>query len=128
MLDHVSIPVTDLARAAAFYDAVLATIGMSRRKERPGAVGYGPASRAAPVFWLLARSDAGAATPGIGLHVSYQVATRAEVEAFHRIALGRGARDAGAPAMRPHYTMPFYGAFVVDLDGFKIEAVCRAPE
>ena len=55
MLDRVSIPVADLDRAARFYDAVLATIGLRRRKERTGAIGYGPETRAAPVFWLLGR-------------------------------------------------------------------------
>jgi len=125
MLEHVSLPVADLARAAAFYDRVLATVGLSRRKERSGAIGYGPADRAAPVFWLLARGDAGAATPGIGLHVSFVAPDRASVDAFHAAALVAGGTDAGAPGPRPEYTQPFYGAFVLDPDGFKIEAVCR---
>lgn len=128
MLDHVSIPVADLDRAAAFYDPVLATIGLQRRKERPGAIGYGPASRAAPVFWILARQDAGSADPGVGLHLSFQAPDRPSVDAFHGTALRLGGRDAGKPGWRPQYTMPFYGAFVLDPDGFKIEAVCRAPE
>ena len=126
MIDHVSLPVSDLDRAAAFYDAVLATLGLGRRKERPGAIGYGPADRAAPVFWLLARTAGGAATPGVGLHVSFVAPDRASVDLFHATALRAGATDAGAPGMRPQYTMPFYGAFAIDLDGFKIEAVCRA--
>jgi len=104
---------------------VLDTIGLSRRKERPGAGGYGTATRAAPVFWLLARTDAGGATAGVGLHVSFQAADRPSVDAFHATALRAGGRDAGPPGVRPHYTMPFYGAFVLDPDGFKIEAVCR---
>ena len=58
MLDHISIPVVDVDRAAVFYDAVLATIGLRRRKERPGAIGYGPDTRAAPVFWILDRRPA----------------------------------------------------------------------
>ncbi len=128
MLDHVSIPVADLDRAAAFYDAVLATIGLRRRRERPGAIGYGPETRAAPVFWLLARQGAGSASPGLGLHVSFEAPDRPSVDAFHDTALRCGGRDAGKPGLRPQYTMPFYGAFVIDLDGFKIEAVCRAPE
>jgi catechol 2,3-dioxygenase-like lactoylglutathione lyase family enzyme len=127
MLDHVSIPVADLDRAAAFYDAVLATLGLRRRKERPGAIGYGPESRAAPVFWILARLAEGSAAPGAGLHVSFQAPTRASVDAFHDTALRCGGKDAGKPGLRPQYTMPFYGAFVIDLDGFKIEAVCRLP-
>jgi catechol 2,3-dioxygenase-like lactoylglutathione lyase family enzyme len=126
MLDHVSIPVSDVDRAAEFYDAVLATIGLGRRKERPGAVGYGPQTRAAPVFWVLRQSAEGQARAGIGLHVSFQAPDRASVDRFHETALRCGGRDAGKPGLRPHYTMPFYGAFVLDLDGFKIEAVCRS--
>ena len=100
MLDHVSLPVADLDRAAAFYDRVLATIGLARRA-------------------------AGAATPGIGLHVSFVSRDHASVDAFHAAALAAGGTDAGAPGPRPEYTQPFYGAFVLDPDGFKVEAVCR---
>jgi catechol 2,3-dioxygenase-like lactoylglutathione lyase family enzyme len=128
MIDHVSIPVADLERAAAFYDAVLATIGLQRRKQRPGAIGYGPETTAAPTFWILARSAEGSASPGLGLHVSFHARQRSSVDAFHETALRCGGQDAGKPGLRPEYTMPFYGAFVVDLDGFKIEAVCRAPD
>ena len=126
MIDHVSIPVTDLDRAAAFYDPVLAILGLRRRKERPGAIGYGPEARPAPVFWILARQGDASASPGIGLHISFQAPDRLSVDRFHATALRCGGSDAGAPGLRPQYTMPFYGAFVLDLDGFKIEAVCRA--
>jgi catechol 2,3-dioxygenase-like lactoylglutathione lyase family enzyme len=125
VLDHVSIPVANLERSAQFYDTVLATLSLRRRKERPGAIGYGPESRAAPVFWILAQRETAVAKPGIGLHVSFQAADRRSVDEFHATALRCGGTDAGQPGVRPHYTMPFYGAFVIDLDGFKIEAVCR---
>lgn len=125
MLDHVSIPVADLKRAAAFYDSVLATVGLHRRKERPGAIGYGSATRPAPVFWILARAGDQSASPGVGLHLSFEAPDRASVDRFHETALRLGGKDAGAPGPRPQYTAPFYGAFVFDLDGFKIEAVCR---
>ena len=128
MVDHISLPVADLQRAAGFYDAVLATLGLRRRKERPGAIGYGDDSRPAPVFWILARTGEGGASPGTGLHVSFEARDRASVDAFHTTALHSGGEDAGGPGLRPHYTMPFYGAFVLDLDGFKIEAVCRRAE
>jgi catechol 2,3-dioxygenase-like lactoylglutathione lyase family enzyme len=126
VLDHISIPVADLKKAADFYDTVLATLGLTRRKERAGAIGYGPSTRRAPTFWILARQESGSAIPGVGLHISFSASTRAEVDRFHAAALQCGAADAGRPGERPEYTMPFYGAFVIDLDGYKIEAVCRA--
>jgi catechol 2,3-dioxygenase-like lactoylglutathione lyase family enzyme len=125
MLDHVSIPVADLERSAEFYDAVLAALGLIRRKERARAIGYGPADRAAPVFWLLQRADRGSAEAGLGLHFSFEAPDRASVDAFFATAIERGGEDAGAPGLRPEYTSPFYGTFVIDPDGFKIEAVCR---
>jgi catechol 2,3-dioxygenase-like lactoylglutathione lyase family enzyme len=123
-IDHVSIPVADFPRAAAFYDAVLATLGLIRRKQREGAIGYGPDDTAPPIFWIHAR-EPGHAAAGIGLHISFRARDRAEVQAFHETALRLGAEDAGAPGVRPHYTAGFYGCFVLDLDGFKIEAVVR---
>src|SRR5438093_12758851 len=109
MIDHVSIPVKDLDRAAAFYDAVLAPLDLRRRKERPGAIGYGPADRPAPVFWILQKEPGGAAA-GSGLHVSFHAPTRHAVDAFHATALRLGARDAGPPGVPPHYTMPLHRA------------------
>jgi catechol 2,3-dioxygenase-like lactoylglutathione lyase family enzyme len=123
-IDHVSIPVADFAKSAAFYDAVLATLGLIRRKQRDGAIGYGPDDVAPPIFWILAR-EPGAATAGVGLHISFRARDRAEVHAFYDTALKLGASDAGAPGVRPQYTAGFYGCFVFDLDGFKIEAVVR---
>jgi catechol 2,3-dioxygenase-like lactoylglutathione lyase family enzyme len=123
-IDHVSIPVADFAKASSFYDAVLATLRLKRRKERAGAIGWGPDDVLPPIFWILAR-ESGGATPGVGLHISFRAQNRAEVNAFHATALAHGARDAGAPGERPHYTAGFYGCFVFDLDGFKIEAVVR---
>ena len=128
VLDHISLPVSDLERASAFYDAVLATIGLSRRKQVPGGIGYGTEAMSAPCFWILDRRSEGAAGPGMGLHVSFVAATRASVDAFHAAALREGGVDAGPPGLRSEYTAPFYGAFVRDLDGFKIEAVCRGRE
>lgn len=126
MLDHVSLPVRDFAKAAAFYDAVLAAIGYRRMKERDGAIGYGPMPDGhPPEFWIHRRESEGAASAGIGLHVSFRVKDRAAVHAFHAAALANGGKDAGAPGERLQYTAGFYGAFAFDLDGFKIEAVTR---
>ena len=125
ILDHVSIPVREFSRSAAFYDAVLATIGLKRTKEREGAIGYGAKPGWPPLFWILEQRDADAARPGVGLHMSFRVDNRAAVHAFYEAALAHGGKDAGAPRPRPHYTAGFYGAFVFDPEGFKIEAVVR---
>jgi catechol 2,3-dioxygenase-like lactoylglutathione lyase family enzyme len=123
-IDHVSLPVADFPAAARFYDAVLGTVGLIRRKEREGAIGWGPDDVLPPIFWILAR-EPGAASSGVGLHISFRARDRAEVGAFHATALKLGGSDAGAPGIRPQYTAGFYGCFVFDLDGFKIEAVVR---
>ena len=123
-VDHVSIPVADFEKSAVFYDAVLATLGLIRRKQRGGAIGWGPDEVLPPIFWIHAR-EPGHATAGIGLHISFRARNRAEVHAFHETALKLGGRDAGAPGVRPQYTAGFYGCFIFDLDGFKIEAVVR---
>jgi len=125
VIDHVSIAVADLARSAAFYDAVLATVGLRRRKEREGSIGWGPDDVAPPVFWIHVQGGARAARPGLGLHVSFHARSRDEVHAFHSAAIKHGGRDAGAPGPRPEYTAGFYGAFALDPDGTKIEAVVR---
>lgn len=122
LLDHASIPVADLERAAAFYDAVLATLGMARAKAVPGAIGYGVGY---PVFWIHAAAAKGAARPGVGLHFCFGAQTRADVDAFHSAALAAGAKDNGKPGLRPHYHPDYYGAFVLDPDGYKLGAVCH---
>jgi len=128
MLDHISIPVQDGPRAAAFYDAVLSAVGLRRVKEVNGSIGYGR-EVGWPMFWLepawRAPGSARTARPGLGLHISFRANSRAEVDAFHQAALANGGRDAGAPGPRPQYSAGFYGAFAFDPDGFKVEAVAR---
>jgi catechol 2,3-dioxygenase-like lactoylglutathione lyase family enzyme len=125
MVDHVSIPVADLDTASRFYDPVLATLGLRRRKQRDGAIGYGPDDVAPPIFWILTRQAEGSASAGVGLHISFRTDSRERVHRFYDTALAHGGTDAGAPGERPQYTAGFYGCFVFDLDGFKIEAVVR---
>ena len=65
--------------------------------------------------------------PKGGTHLAFTAATRAAVDAFHRAAIAAGGRDNGAPGLRPEYHPHYYGAFVFDLDGNNIEAVCHKP-
>lgn len=121
MISHVSAGVLDLERAAAFYDAVLATLGCRRQYEVAGvAIAYGEAW---PEFWINPPLDRSRpAAGGNGSHIGFVAKDPAAVDAFHAKALELGAADAGPPGPRPDYGPSYYGAFVLDPDGNKIEA------
>jgi catechol 2,3-dioxygenase-like lactoylglutathione lyase family enzyme len=121
MLHHVSIGVADVARAAQFYDAVLSKLGFKRMMEvMPYGIAYGERM---PQFWVQLPHDQGTASGGNGTHIAFNAKNRAQVNAFHSAALSAGGKDEGAPGLRPEYTPDYYGAFVRDPDGNKIEAV-----
>ena len=121
MLHHVSIGVADVGRAAQFYDAVLATLGYRRVMEfLPYAVAYGEKM---PQFWVSMPHDQNVPSAGNGAHIAFTANNAKSVDAFHAAAIGAGAKDEGAPGPRPEYTKNYYGAFVRDPDGNKIEAV-----
>lgn len=120
-LSHVSLGSNKLDAALAFYDAVLSTLGLQRLMEHPGAVAYG---KLYPEFWVQTPIDGRPATVGNGSHVGFMAADRAQVDAFWQAALAAGAQGEGPPGPRPHYGEPYYGCFVRDLDGHKIEASC----
>lgn len=124
VISHVSLGTNDLPRARAFYDAVLATLQIRQVMDFPGAVAYG---RAFPEFWIQRPHDGGRASAGNGIHISFLANSIAEVHAFHATALELGAEDDGPPGPRPEYTAEYYGAFVRDLDGHKIEAMLLVP-
>src|SRR5271163_2974190 len=120
MLHHVSVGVTDVERAARFYDAVLGTLGYKRVMEfLPYAIGYGETQ---PAFWIGLPHNQGQQSAGNGAHVGFSARTRLAVDAFHHAALANGGGDNGAPGPRADYGPDYYGAFVIDLDGNKIEA------
>jgi len=121
MLHHVSIGVADVERAARFYDRVLQTLGYRRVLEvLPYGIGYGDQQ---PAFWVQLPHDQQAASTGNGVHVAFNATSEEMVRAFHRAALEAGGSDDGAPGPRPDYGPDYFGAFVRDLDGNKIEAV-----
>jgi len=120
MLSHVSLGTNDADRAAAFYDPVLAVLGIRKLDERDGSIDYGVAQT---VFSLEKPTDGRPAGVGNGVHIAFAAGTRAQVDEFHRVALAHGGTDAGAPGLRPEYDANYYGAFVRDPDGNKIEAV-----
>jgi catechol 2,3-dioxygenase-like lactoylglutathione lyase family enzyme len=121
MLDHVTIGVIDLERSKAFYDRAPTPLGIERLyAEGETFAGYGVGRKA--FFWIGLRDWVGS-----GVHVAFTAADRAAVDAFHVAALAAGGRDNGRAGLRPQYHANYYGAFVLDLDGHNIEAVCHQP-
>ena len=119
ILSHVSVGTDDFDRAIAFYDAALLPLGCKRIVEHPGAVGWG---KLYPEFWVQTPIDGKPAAAGNGTHIGFLATSKEAVHAFYDAALKAGAKCDGPPGPRPHYGEPYYGCFVRDLDGHKIEA------
>ncbi|MFI4951845.1 MAG: VOC family protein [Burkholderiales bacterium] len=125
MLHHLSFGTADLARAATFYDATLAALGYARVWSSATEIGYGYPG-AGDRFAIKFRTT-GVAVPGQGLHAAFAAPNRESVDRFHQAALRHGGKDNGAPGLRPDYGDSYYAAFVIDPDGYQIEAVTDAP-
>ena len=119
ILSHISIGTNRFDEAVAFYDQVLSSLGCRRILAHPGAVAFG---REYPEFWVQTPINGQPANVGNGTHFGFVAPDKAAVHAFHEAALAAGARDEGAPGPRAEYGEPYYGCFVRDLDGHKIEA------
>ena len=120
MLSHLSLGVEDLAKATAFYEAVLAPLGFVCVWKNPRGSGFGEAGGEDRLALFGRPGEARA--PGAGFHLCFTAPSRDAVDAFHAAALKAGGSDAGAPGLRPQYAPDYYAAFVVDLDGHKLEA------
>ena len=120
MIDHVSVGVADLERAARFYEAALTALGLTRLVTRPATVGFG---KAYPEFWINLREAVSKVPHESGTHICLRAKTAAEVDAFHAAAVSHGGTSDGAPGLRPHDRVKYYAAFVLDPDGNRIEAV-----
>ena len=118
MIDHISVGVADLDRAARFYDALLAELGGKRAMEMEHFIAWAAAPGGAMVA-VIKPFDAKPATVGNGVMVALAAKSKAQVDAVHRKALELGARDEGAPGPRGD---GFYAAYFRDLDGNKLNA------
>ncbi len=131
MLHHISFGVADLERSAKFYDAALQTLGYIRvwSDARPGkenqAIGYGQAGSGDRFAIKLATGMQSACGPGF--HLAFAAPSRRAVDDFHREALAAGGLDNGSPGLRPRYGPNYYAAFVLDPDGYRLEAVFDEP-
>lgn len=118
MLSGVCIGTNDIEGAAKFYDAVLATIGMTCVLSEPAERGYAGADGRITLF-VVAPYNRQPATSGNGTQIMFYAADEATVRAFHNTAMKYGGQDEGPPGPR-HYHPAYYGAYVRDLDGNKL--------
>jgi catechol 2,3-dioxygenase-like lactoylglutathione lyase family enzyme len=119
VIDHVGFEVSDLARSAPFYDAILYSLGARRMLESPHAIAYGING---PHLWIVVRGRPPAAGYG---HVALHASGKAAVDAAHAAGLAAGGADDGAPGPRPNYGRRCYAAYLRDPDGLRVEIVSR---
>jgi len=124
VIDHISIGVRDIGAAKRFYDAALQPLGYECLSQSEGSLGYG---RGAVAYWISTVQHPVAPEPKSGLHFCFSAPTRASVDSFYAAALKTGGRDNGAPGIRADYDVSYYAAFVIDPDGYRIEAHCDKP-
>lgn len=120
MLHHISFAVTDLARSIAFYDAVMAPLGFRRVWSHDSGAGYGIEDD--NESFAIKQRELVHISPS-GFHLAFAAPTPDAVVAFHAAALAQGGSDKGAPGLRPDYGDAYFAAFVLDPDGYWIEAV-----
>ena len=120
MFDHLTLTVRNLQASAEFYGKALAPLGFSKQRDYGEILGFGPEGM--PAFWLKEGS-----APQSPLHLAFRARERKQVDGFHAAAMKAGEKDDGAPGLREHYHPHYYGAFIIDLDGHHIEAVCHVP-
>jgi len=123
VFDHLSVSVSDLDRSVALYDAALGALGLVRLWRSERAATYGPPGFQGEAPFAIVVPREGSATPSAAFHLAFAAPDRAAVDAFHAAAVRHGATDDGPPGVREHYDPGYYAAFVVDLDGNRLEAV-----
>jgi catechol 2,3-dioxygenase-like lactoylglutathione lyase family enzyme len=122
MIDHVSIGVSDISRSREFYDATLKAIGYVCLSEADASRGYG---KDRVQLWVNVANKPVKPDMESGLHFCFNAPTRQSVDAFYEAAMAAGGRDNGKPGLRADYDPDYYAAFVIDPDGYRIEAYCN---
>ncbi len=127
MFSHATLGTNDFPRAMAFYDALLAPLGLARFHTGEAEAGYAANPEASPQFWLMRPFDGGPARPGNGTMLAFEAPDRATVRAVHAAGLATGGAEEGGPGLRPDYHADYYGAYLRDPDGNKLCCVCHRP-
>ncbi len=120
MIDHVSVGVADVERAAEFYGPVFATLGASELARLDGLVAYG---RDRIEYLIMRPFDGGDASSGNGAHFAFVAESEEAVVAFHEAALVGGGTCEGKPGVRQYPHQAVYAAYVRDPFGHKLEAL-----
>jgi catechol 2,3-dioxygenase-like lactoylglutathione lyase family enzyme len=124
MISHVSIGVKDLARSRKFYDATLKPLGYKCLMEGAEYLGYGATE---PELWVMAVKHPVMPNAESGLHFCFEAKRRSDVDSFHHAATATGGKDNGEPGIRKDYGDNYYAAFVIDPDGYRLEAYTSQP-
>jgi catechol 2,3-dioxygenase-like lactoylglutathione lyase family enzyme len=121
MIAHISIGVKDIDRSKRFYDTALEPLGYKCLRAARTLLGYGY-GRDSIAFWVVSAQRPIAPDETSGLHFCFAAPSTDAVDAFHAVALRAGGQDNGAPGLRPEYSPDYYAAFIIDPDGYRIEA------
>jgi catechol 2,3-dioxygenase-like lactoylglutathione lyase family enzyme len=126
VLDHVSITVSNMLIAERFYDAVMAALNVNKMGSGKVWISYGERCDAdhPELTYLLIRSGP-VPEEAYGRHWCFKAQLRNQVDAFWQAGISAGGTDEGAPGLRAEYHPHYYGAFLRDPDGNRIEAVCH---
>jgi catechol 2,3-dioxygenase-like lactoylglutathione lyase family enzyme len=122
MLNHVSIGVRAIPASKRFYDAALGAIGYKCLSEDAASLGYGASQ---PFLWIVKSERPVPADSKSGLHFCFDAPDAASVKKFHSMGVSHGGRDNGAPSLRADYGPDYYAAFLIDPDGYRLEAYYR---
>jgi catechol 2,3-dioxygenase-like lactoylglutathione lyase family enzyme len=125
MFDHISIGVRSLDQSKLFYDAALAPLGYERQSEMARMAGYGDEKA---TFWIAEVEHPVIADMKSGLHFCFAAPSKEAVEAFYAGGMANGGLDNGPPGVRPEYARFYYAAFIIDPDGYRLEAFFHMPE
>ncbi|GAB4363863.1 MAG: VOC family protein [Kiloniellaceae bacterium] len=127
MLDHISITVADIGRAAPFYDAIMAALSVPQVVRSEGQLGYGLRNRPdddSHSYFSVFQSRRADLVPD-NRHWCFRAPSREAVDAFHAAGLANGGTCDGPPGLRDDYHPGYYAAFLLDPDGNRVEAVCH---
>lgn len=124
MFAHITLGTNDWSKAKPFYDAIMGVLEIPLFGGSEIGAAYGEA-KGAKVF-VGPAYDGAPASVGNGTHIAFLASSRTQVDAFYDAALANGGTDEGPPGLRPHYHPNYYGAYVRDPDGNKLQAVCHS--